>query len=103
MKTKDIILRLLAHFLMFSASGCGTLITLDMMGGDYYPKTKAACRSQTYIFGGTCIDLQALSNGFLLPFPIIDLPLSFAADILVFPYTAYRQIKYKNICDSLKE
>jgi len=34
---------------------------------------------------------------FFLPFLIIDLPLSAAADTIILPYTTYRQIKFGNI------
>ena len=89
-----------------------------------YPKSHDCCSATPHIYSGLVSDFQILAypvscpcsgeSGLgaillyplLLPLSIIDIPLSFAADTLVLPYTIHRQKKYGNIreaceCDDL--
>ena len=108
MNFKNNILMLLGIFLMFYASGCATMSGLSRMEWEY-PKTKEECNSNpNYTFLGTQEDIDIITEDAplalpFIPLAIIDLPLSFAADIIVLPYTAYRQTQYENICNSLNE
>jgi uncharacterized protein YceK len=76
-------------------SGCSTIATKkDPLESctDGRPRTSPA-----FIYSGTRCDVRLLSNtfdgsllGIFGPFGLIDLPLSFAADTLILPWTIYQ-------------
>ena len=105
-------------------NGCGTVISQHMghKGKTFY-ETKEEYEKETCgigqpsMFSGVAFDTRALLAPFackgggegglayiamypiILPLCIIDLPLSLAADIIILPYSTYRQIKYGNMAE----
>lgn len=119
MKTINVI-AVLALVICFS--GCSTIQALQQSHQNYsetehaFIRSKGDCNISTpHIYGGTVLAFEQIffplmcpcsgENGlafialypFFLPFFIIDLPLSIAADTITLPYTVYKQIKYGNI------
>jgi uncharacterized protein YceK len=100
--------------------GCGTLMTQGVAHKDQAVSCRDLCGSTPNIYSGTAYSVRmmlfpmfvnACSGGesrlafgmlypFLLLFLIVDIPLSFAADTIILPYTAYRQASRGNICQS---
>jgi uncharacterized protein YceK len=98
-------------------TGCGTCFTLTassvMYGNEENPQSKklgGTVYPIPHIYSGTAADLTGIIGPFVIKeirrapyfvfmylYAITDLPLSFAADTLMLPYTVPRQIVYGNI------
>jgi uncharacterized protein YceK len=86
--------------LSFALSGCGTAMTVfqgDADAASSLRKQKTNCQSIPRVYSGLAYDFCALNappdpSGFLVPFVLLDLPLSGVLDTLSLPYTLYRQV-----------
>lgn len=94
-------------FLLF-ISGCASIYTQTHSA---YEAAMTDCSHRATIpnvYSGTVFDFQCLpaeNAGF---FCLVDLPLSFAMDTLMVPYTAYRQFRYgswynQEVCQDVKK
>ncbi|WP_338800633.1 YceK/YidQ family lipoprotein [Pseudomonas sp. RSB 5.4] len=80
-------------------SGCGTAASVMQMDADVardMRKQKTYCQSIPRIYSGLAFDFCVLHappdpSGVLVPFVLLDLPLSGVLDTVVLPYTIYRQ------------
>lgn len=79
---------------VFLLSGCSTLITQvndhskdKIFYGFFVPR----------VYSGTVVDAHGITADNLGLFALIDLPLSFALDTVLLPYTIFRQIRLGNI------
>ena len=80
-------------------SGCGSAMTVlqdDADAARDMRKQKTYCQSIPRIYSGLAYDFCVLNappdpSGFLVPFVLLDLPLSGVFDTVVLPYTIYRQ------------
>jgi len=85
--------------LSFALSGCGTAMTVIQGDADAardLRKHKTNCQSIPRVYSGLAYDFCVLDappdhSGFLVPFLLLDLPLSGIFDTLSLPYTIYRQ------------
>jgi uncharacterized protein YceK len=91
--------------LCFLLSGCGTIHTLapeDNHVEISHCGKQSYCKLIPRVYGGTCYELCKLygepSEGLNLgstfngiPFFIIDIPISFASDTILLPYTCIKQ------------
>ncbi|MFJ2488688.1 YceK/YidQ family lipoprotein [Pseudomonas sp. NPDC087639] len=81
-------------------SGCGSALTVLQDDADVardMRKQKTYCQSISRIYSGLAYDFCVLNappdpSGYLVPFVLLDLPLSGAFDTVVLPYTIYRQV-----------
>lgn len=86
-------------------SGCGTAASVLQMDADVardMRKQKTYCQSIPRIYSGLAFDFCVLNappdpTGVLLPFVLLDLPLSGVLDTVVLPYTIYRQASDGNL------
>lgn len=86
-------------------SGCGTTVSVLQDDADVardMRKQKTYCQSIPRIYSGLAFDFCVLHappdpTGVLLPFVLLDLPLSAVCDTVVLPYTVYRQLADSNI------
>ena len=86
-------------------SGCGSVLTLlqdDADAARDLRKQKTYCQSIPRIYSGLAYDFCVLNappdpTGFLVPFVLLDLPLSGMFDTLALPYTIYQQLVDGNI------
>lgn len=86
-------------------SGCGTAASVLQMDADVardMRKQKTYCQSIPRIYSGLAFDFCVLNAppdpaGVLLPFVLLDLPLSGVLDTVVLPYTIYRQASDGNL------
>lgn len=92
--------------------GCSTIQALQVSGGD--GACYDLCGATPFVYGGafnalrrstlTCNYSGERGLGYLVTFPllfpayIVDIPLSFVADTIIIPYTAYQQVTVGNIC-----
>ncbi|MBV7478065.1 YceK/YidQ family lipoprotein [Pseudomonas sp. PDM31] len=80
-------------------SGCGTAHTVLQSDADAargLRKQKTYCQSTPRVYSGLAYDFCVLNappdpTGVLLPFVLLDLPLSGVFDTVSLPYTIYRQ------------
>ena len=117
------IIRMLVFFaLMISFSACATIRTQMTSRENYseeeqeYSESVSDCTLATpHVYSGTVDAFERIFSPIMcpcggesglafsavyplfLPLFIIDMPLSFAADTVILPYTIYRQTKYGNI------
>jgi len=115
----------------FCFLGCATMQAIQVSKQHYseveqkYIRSRGDCKFSTpHIYGGAVVAVEHIlfpimcpcsgESGLafiafyplFLPFFIIDLPLSIAADTIILPYTTYKQIKYGNVdigCDEYYE
>ncbi|WP_285419779.1 YceK/YidQ family lipoprotein [Pseudomonas sp. efr-133-TYG-5] len=86
-------------------TGCGSAVTVLQDEADVardLRKLKTYCQSLPRVYSGVAYDFCALHappdpTGILLPFVLVDLPLSGVLDTVVLPYTIYRQVMEGNI------
>ncbi|CAI8824520.1 MULTISPECIES: YceK/YidQ family lipoprotein [Pseudomonas] len=86
-------------------SGCGSATSVLQMDADVardLRKQKTYCQSIPRIYSGLAFDFCVLNappdpTGVLLPFVLLDLPLSGVLDTVVLPYTIYQQVVDGNI------
>ncbi|VEF07471.1 lipoprotein [Pseudomonas fluorescens] len=86
-------------------SGCGSVLTVLQDDADVardMRKQKTYCQSIPRIYSGLAYDFCVLNappdpTGFLVPFVLLDLPLSGVFDTVSLPYTIYRQIEDGNV------
>ncbi|MCF5702214.1 YceK/YidQ family lipoprotein [Pseudomonas syringae] len=86
-------------------SGCGSALTVLQDDADVardMRKQKTYCQSIPRIYSGLAFDFCVLNappdpTGFLVPFVLLDLPLSGVFDTVSLPYTLYRQIEDGNL------
>lgn len=86
-------------------SGCGTASSVLQMDADVardLRKQKTYCQSIPRIYSGLAFDFCVLHappdpTGVLLPFVLLDLPLSGVLDTVVLPYTVYQQVSGGNL------
>jgi uncharacterized protein YceK len=86
-------------------SGCGTAVSVLQDDADVardMRKQKTYCQSIPRIYSGLAFDFCVLNappdpTGVLLPFVLLDLPLSGVCDTVSLPYTIYRQVADGNI------
>ncbi|MCO7625609.1 YceK/YidQ family lipoprotein [Pseudomonas fluorescens] len=86
-------------------SGCGTTASVLQMDADVardMRKQKTYCQSIPRIYSGLAFDFCVLHappdpSGVLVPFVLLDLPLSGVLDTVVLPYTIYRQASDGNL------
>lgn len=86
-------------------SGCGTAASVMQMDADVardMRKQKTYCQSIPRIYSGLAFDFCVLHappdpSGVLVPFVLLDLPLSGVLDTVVLPYTIYQQVVDGNI------
>ncbi|WP_166218695.1 YceK/YidQ family lipoprotein [Pseudomonas atagonensis] len=86
-------------------SGCGSALTVlqdDADASRELRKRKTYCQSIPRIYSGLAYDFCVLHappdpSGVLVPFVLLDLPLSGAVDTLSLPYTIYRQVSDGNL------
>ncbi|MCK1794029.1 YceK/YidQ family lipoprotein [Pseudomonas violetae] len=84
----------------FALSGCGTAMTVLQGDADAtrnLRKQKTNCQSIPRVYSGLAYDFCVLNappdpSGFLVPFLLLDLPLSGVLDTVSLPYTIYRQV-----------
>jgi len=89
----------------WALSGCGTALTVLQSDADVASdmrKQKTYCQSVPRIYSGLAFDFCVLNappdpTGFLVPFVLLDLPLSGLFDTVSLPYTIYRQIEDGNL------
>ena len=87
------------------SSGCGTVNSVVRKDGDTARElrmVKTYCQSIPRVYSGVAFDFCALHaapdpTGFLIPFVLVDIAVSGAADTVVLPYTIYRQATDGNI------
>jgi len=108
--------------LLINVNGCGTMFSqkINHNWTDKTWKSKEEYKEETCgipsvnMYSGIVFDIRVLSAPFIChgggegglaflsmypimaPLSILDIPLSFAADTIILPYTTYRQIKYGN-------
>ncbi len=103
---------------LFTASGCATIFTVSESHDvvRYGGRKPSGCDVPLpQIYSGTLTDMRVilylplewtdfcsssnlgLITAFYFPVSFVDLPLSFAADTVLLPYTIYRQSVYGNI------
>ena len=86
-------------------SGCGTALTVlqdDSDAARSLRKQKTYCQSIPRVYSGLAYDFCVLNaspdpTGVLLPFVLLDMPLSGVFDTVSLPYTIYRQVTDGNI------
>jgi uncharacterized protein YceK len=86
-------------------SGCGSALTVLQDDADVardMRKQKTYCQSIPRIYSGLAFDFCVLNappdpTGVLVPFVLLDLPLSGVLDTVSLPYTIYRQIEDGNL------
>lgn len=86
-------------------SGCGSVLTVLQDDADVardMRRQKTYCQSIPRVYSGLAYDFCVLNappdpTGFLVPFVLLDLPLSGVFDTVSLPYTIYRQIEDGNI------
>ena len=67
-----------------------------------HAQPKTYCQSLPRIYSGLAFDFCVLNappdpSGFLVPFVLLDLPLSAVFDTVALPYTVYRQVTDGNL------
>ncbi|PNG44939.1 hypothetical protein A1354_03620 [Pseudomonas asplenii] len=85
--------------------GCGSVLTVLQDDADVardMRKQKTYCQSIPHIYSGLAFDFCVLNappdpSGFLVPFVLLDLPLSAVFDTVALPYTVYRQVTDGNL------
>lgn len=86
-------------------AGCGSALTVlqdDADAARDLRKQKTYCQSIPRIYSGLAFDFCVLNappdpSGFLVPFVLLDLPLSGVVDTISLPYTVYRQVTDGNL------
>jgi uncharacterized protein YceK len=86
-------------------SGCGTVNTVMQQDHDAARSLrhqKTYCQSIPRVYSGLAYDFCVLNgspdpSGFLVPFVLLDMPLSAVFDTLSLPYTIYRQATDGNL------
>ena len=86
-------------------AGCGSVMTVLQDDADVardMRKQKTYCQSIPRIYSGLAFDFCVLNappdpSGFLVPFVLLDLPLSGVFDTVSLPYTIYRQVTDGNL------
>ena len=86
-------------------SGCGSVLTVLQDDADVardMRKQKTYCQSIPRVYSGLAYDFCVLNappdpSGFLVPFVLLDLPLSGVADTIALPYSIYRQATDGNL------
>ncbi|WP_339538296.1 YceK/YidQ family lipoprotein [Pseudomonas sp. RA_15y_Pfl2_54] len=86
-------------------AGCGSAMTVLQDDADVardMRKQKTYCQSIPRIYSGLAYDFCVLNappdpGGYLVPFVLLDLPLSGVFDTVALPYTIYRQATEGNI------
>lgn len=87
-------------FFSWALSGCGSTVTVLQDEADVardLRKLKTYCQTLPRVYSGLAYDFCAMNappdpTGILLPFVLVDLPLSGVLDTVVLPYTVYRQV-----------
>lgn len=86
-------------------AGCGSVLSVLQDDADVARdmcKQKTYCQSIPRIYSGLAFDFCVLNappdpSGVLLPFVLLDLPLSGVFDTVALPYTVYRQVTDGNL------
>ena len=86
-------------------AGCGSAMTVLQDDADVardMRKQKTYCQSIPRVYSGLAFDFCVLNappdpSGFLVPFVLLDLPLSGVFDTVALPYTVYRQVTDGNL------
>ncbi|WP_277760322.1 YceK/YidQ family lipoprotein [Pseudomonas sp. A34-9] len=86
-------------------AGCGSVMTVLQDDADVardMRKQNTYCQSIPRIYSGLAFDFCVLNappdpSGFLVPFVLLDLPLSGVFDTVALPYTVYRQVTDGNL------
>ncbi|CAI8925309.1 YceK/YidQ family lipoprotein [Pseudomonas sp. IT-347P] len=86
-------------------AGCGSVMSVLQDDADVardMRKQKTYCQSIPRVYSGLAFDFCVLNappdpSGYLVPFVLLDLPLSGVFDTVALPYTVYRQVTDGNL------
>ncbi|MBN8431568.1 YceK/YidQ family lipoprotein [Microbulbifer salipaludis] len=92
----------LVAFIGFNVVGCGTIVRTG------FDNTPNPCKKElSYVFGGVKLDSMHICTAaashsnfrkIIIPFALVDLPLSAIADTVILPYSAYLDHRTDSEC-----